>query len=225
MSRAARHAFRSSAAADIANPTAAFLVPLLVILATGMISHAASADFEYLYPLRLVGALTALWLYRNSYTALDWRPSWRGPAVGVAVFALWAGAAAIMTHAAGPPAGLEALATPLATIWIVCRVLAAVITVPIAEELAYRGYLLRRLVSPRFEAVPLSAVRWPALAVSSLAFGIMHGALWLPGIMAGLAYGALAMRTGRLGESIVAHGTTNALLAGYVLAFGQWQLW
>ena len=42
---------------------------------------------------------------------------------------------------------------------------------------------------------------------------------------AGLAYGALAMRTNRLGESIVAHGVTNALLAVYVLSFDQWQLW
>lgn len=208
-----------------ANPTAAFLGPLLVILAAGMVSHAVTADFEYLYPLRLLAAAAVLWLYRKSYAELDWRPSWRAPVVGAAVFALWVGAAALMTHPAGRPAGLEALPAPLATLWITCRVLAAVVTVPIAEELAYRGYLLRRLVSPRFEAVPLSAVRWPALAASSLAFGIMHGALWLPGILAGVGYGALAMRTGRLGESIVAHGTTNALLAGYVMAFGQWQLW
>jgi CAAX prenyl protease-like protein len=111
------------------------------------------------------------------------------------------------------------------TLWIVCRVLAAVFTVPIAEELAYRGFLLRRLVSPRFESVPFSSARWPALVLSALAFGITHGGLWLPGIAAGLAYGALAMRTNKLGESIVAHGTTNALLAGYVLVFNQWQLW
>lgn len=236
MSRAARQAAGAVAAAPggtapggaaprTANPTAAFLVPLLVILAAGMISHAVTADFEYLYPLRLAAALAALWLYRKSYAELDWRSSWRGPAVGAGVFLLWAGAAALMTHPVGRPAGLEAMPAPLATVWIVCRVLAAVITVPVAEELAYRGYLLRRLVAPRFEAVPLSAVRWPALAVSSLAFGIMHGALWLPGVLTGAAYGTLAMRTGRLGESVVAHGTTNALLAGYVMAFGQWQLW
>jgi membrane protease YdiL (CAAX protease family) len=53
----------------------------------------------------------------------------------------------------------------------------------------------------------------------------MHGSLWLPGIAVGLAYGALAMRTGKLGESVAAHGTTNLLLAVYVLTFGQWQLW
>jgi exosortase E/protease (VPEID-CTERM system) len=225
VSRVARRAPDAAVPPKGANPTAAFLMPLLVILAAGMISHALSADFEFLYPLRFVGALAALWVYRRSYAALDWRCTWRAPLVGALVFALWAAAAAVMTHPAGAPPALEALSPPTAAIWIVCRVLAAVFTVPIAEELAYRGYLLRRLSGPQFETVPLSHARWPAVAVSSAAFGLMHGALWLPGILAGFAYGALAVRTGRLGESIVAHGTTNALLAVYVLAFGQWQLW
>jgi CAAX prenyl protease-like protein len=114
---------------------------------------------------------------------------------------------------------------PARSLWIGCRVLAAVVTVPIAEELAYRGYLLRRLTAARFETVSYASARWPALVVSALAFGIMHAGLWLPGIAAGLAYGALAMRTNRLGECIAAHAVTNALLAVYVLSFDQWQLW
>lgn len=213
------------AAAGSDNPTAAYLMPLLAILGAGMISHALSAQFEFLYPLRFAAALVALWVYRGSYAALDLRCTWRAPAVGLLVFVLWAGVAALLGRPQGPPAALAALPRPLGALWIACRVLAAVLTVPLAEELAYRGYLLRRLVSARFEAVPFAAVRWPALGASALAFGLMHGALWLPGIAAGLAYGALAIRTGKLGEAIVAHGTTNALLSMYVLMGGQWQLW
>ena len=37
--------------------------------------------------------------------------------------------------------------------------------------------------------------------------------------------GALAMKSGRIGESVVAHATTNALLGAYVFMFDQWQLW
>jgi exosortase E/protease (VPEID-CTERM system) len=212
-------------AARPANPTAAYLMPLLAILAAGMVSHALSAGFEFLYPLRFVAAAAALWLYRGSYRDVDLRWSWRGPAVGILVFCLWIGAAAVLIHPHGVPAALSALPEPLRAIWIACRVIAAVGTVPLAEELAYRGYLLRRLVSPRFEAVRFSAARWPAVAVSALAFGLMHGVLWLPGIVAGLAYGVLAVRTDKLGESIAAHGTTNALLSAYVLIFDRWQLW
>jgi membrane protease YdiL (CAAX protease family) len=47
----------------------------------------------------------------------------------------------------------------------------------------------------------------------------------LPAIIAGLGYGCIVVKTGRLGEAVVAHTTTNGLLAGYVLGCGQWQLW
>jgi len=45
------------------------------------------------------------------------------------------------------------------------------------------------------------------------------------GVAAGVMYGLLLRRTGRMGDAVVAHAVTNALLAGYVLIFGQWQLW
>jgi exosortase E/protease (VPEID-CTERM system) len=207
------------------NWTAAYLMPLLVILATGMITHALSSGFESLYPLRFAGALAVLWIYRRAYAQLDLRFSWQGPAVGAGVFLLWIACAAFMTSPASEPALLSSMPVPARSVWIGCRVLAAVFTVPIAEELAYRGYLLRRLTAPNFETVPYSAARWPALVVSAVAFGITHAGLWLPGIAAGLAYGALAMRTNRLGECIAAHAVTNALLAVYVLGFDEWQLW
>ncbi len=211
------------------NPTAAYLMPLLAILAAGMVSHALSAGFEFLYPLRFAAALVVLWVFRKSYAGADLRFSWRGPAVGAAVFVLWLAAAAVLIPPQGAPQAapqaLAALPEPLRLLWIACRVLAAVGTVPLAEELAYRGYLMRRLVSPRFETVRFAAARWPALGVSALAFGLMHGVFWLPGIAAGLAFGALAVRTDKLGESVAAHGTTNALLAAYVLIFDRWQLW
>jgi CAAX prenyl protease-like protein len=104
-------------------------------------------------------------------------------------------------------------------------VLAATVTVPIAEELAYRGYLLRRLSNADFQAVRFENVRWPALALCAAAFGVSHGNMWLAGVVAGLAYGALIIKTGRFGEAVIAHATTNALLAGYVMLYGQWQLW
>lgn len=33
------------------------------------------------------------------------------------------------------------------------------------------------------------------------------------------------LRRGRIGDAVLAHATTNALLAAYVLVFHQWQLW
>jgi exosortase E/protease (VPEID-CTERM system) len=207
------------------NPTATYLVPLLAILAAGMIAHALSGGFDLLYPLRLIAALAVFWLYRRRYRSMDWRFSWRGIGVGVAVFAIWAVLARWTQVPAAEPAALAALPAAERAIWILGRVLAAVVTVPLAEELAYRGFLLRRLQTADFEAVPYRNLHWPALLGSSAAFGVTHGSMWFAGSLAGLAYGAVAIRANRLGEAVAAHATTNALVAAEVLLFGQWQLW
>ncbi|HTV96994.1 MAG TPA: exosortase E/protease, VPEID-CTERM system [Steroidobacteraceae bacterium] len=207
------------------NPTAAYLMPLLALLAAGMIAHALSDGFELLYALRPAAALTALWLYRKSYPRALLRCSWRGALAGVVVFGLWLALAKVLTAPHGEPEALAALSAPLRIAWLGCRATAAVAVLPIAEELAYRGYLLRRLGGSDFEQTPFSAARWPALALSALAFGLMQGRLWAPGTIAGLGYGLLAKRTGKLGESICAHATANALIAACVLGDGQWQLW
>jgi CAAX prenyl protease-like protein len=117
------------------------------------------------------------------------------------------------------------MSSPQRWLWIAARVAASLIIVPIAEELAYRGYLLRRLTAADFESVRFRAVGGWSLLLSSLAFGLAHGAMWLPGIAAGAIYGALVMRTERIGEALVAHVTANGLIAACVLLAGQWQLW
>ncbi len=205
--------------------TPAYLMPLLAILAAGMLAHALSAGFDFLYPLRIVCAVAALWAYHRGYGGLDWGISWRGIGTGVAVFLVWTAVAHFVTTPAPMPDGLAHLTGPARAAWIGCRAAAAIITVPIAEELAYRGFLMRRIVGEAFESVPLQSVRWPAVASSAVVFGIMHGSLWFPGIVAGLAYGAVAVKTGRLGESVAAHATTNMLIALQVLCLDQWQLW
>jgi exosortase E/protease (VPEID-CTERM system) len=207
------------------NPTAAFLMPILAILAAGAVTRAVTSDFEYLYPLRVVAGLWMLMRYRRSVAGLDWGWSWRGPAFGVIVFLLWIGAAHLLVHASGIPEKLAALPPSLRGLWIVSRLAGGVLVVPIAEELAYRGYLMRRLTRTDFDAVPFPSVRWPALAATALVFGLAHGALWLPGIAAGIVFGLLVMRRGQIGDAVVAHATSNTLLAACVLGWDQWQLW
>ena len=212
--------------AAIANDaTPAYLMPLLAILAAGMLAHAMSAGFDFLYPLRIVAAAGALWIYRRSYANLDWRFTWRGVSVGLAMFGMWSAFAYFLSTPMGMPDELARLSSGERAEWIACRAAAAIITVPIAEELAYRGFLMRRLVSAQFDQVTFSSVRWPAIAISSVLFGVTHGGLWFAGIIAGAAYGALAVKTGKMGESVAAHATTNLLVAGQVLLFGAWQLW
>ena len=64
----------------------------------------------------------------------------------------------------------------------------------------------------------MSAFLW-----TTALFALEHDR-YLAGAMAGAAYGALAIRKG-LGAAIVAHVTTNLVLAVYVIARSEWAFW
>lgn len=207
--------------------TAAYLVPFLAILAASFISKAASGYFEWLYPLRFIAAAIAIWYFRSEYRKLDFRFGWLAPLTGSAVFLMWIAPALWMNDHRVSSLGSElaALSPAGRVAWILFRVAAAVVTVPFAEEMAFRGYLSRRLISQDFDAVPLSKMTVVSLGVSSLAFGLMHGQHWMLGILAGLAYAAVLKWRGRMGDAFVAHATSNLLLAAWVLLRGEWAQW
>lgn len=208
------------------NPTAAYLAPFLAILASGMLSRAASGSFEWLYPLRFLAAAVMLWMFRRKYKELNWRFGWPAVATGGAVFLAWIGLDRFGgMQPLGMPGALSGSAAPVAAVWILCRVLAATLTVPAAEELAFRGYAMRRLTSADFEGIALRGASFFGVFASAAAFGLMHGERWLGGVIAGVLYALLARRTNRIGDAVAAHAVTNALLAAAVLLFGQWQYW
>jgi exosortase E/protease (VPEID-CTERM system) len=211
--------------------TEAYLVPFLSILAASMAARAMSSDFEWAYPLRFAAPLVVFWFYRRSYRGIDWRFSpggglWIGIGAGVLVLALWVGVdIASGAPAAAMPKQLRDASPGLRIFWITLRALAAIVTVPIAEELAFRGYLIRQVMAKDFEKLPPTAFSWPALLVSSVVFGLLHGGRWIAGVAAGLIYALVYVRKGRIADSILAHAVTNALLAAMVMLSGAWQYW
>jgi exosortase E/protease (VPEID-CTERM system) len=218
-------AAQSSIPLAMHNPTAPYLMPLLAILATGALARAFSSNFEFLYPLRVIGGALMLIRYRRRLANIDWRWTWRGPTVGIFVFVVWMIAAHVLLPPSAMPEKLASMPAALRGFWILSRIVGSVLMVPIAEELAYRGYLMRRFINADFESVPFRSVHWLALTATAIVFGLAHGVLWLPGIIAGLGYGLILVRRGHIGEAVAAHATTNALIAAGVLGAGQWQLW
>lgn len=218
-------AARAEAGRHVSNPTVAYLLPFLSLIAAGMLAHALSGTFDLLYVLRPVAALSALYWCWPKLATLDWRVSWRGVAVGIAAFVVWLVAARWLLEPAAVPAKLAALPDPARIAWIVIRAAGSVLVVPLVEELAFRGFLLRRLATPLFESASFRSAGAVALLVSSLVFGLQHGAMWPAGIAAGLLYGGVAIQTGRMGEALAAHAVTNLLVAAWVLLGDQWQLW
>jgi CAAX prenyl protease-like protein len=183
-----------------------------------------SAGFDTWYPAKITASGLALWYYRNAYKQMAWAWSWHALAVGAAVFGLWV----LLERMPEAPSRLgdqlAALPVWLAVAWLAFRLAGSVLIVPLAEELAFRGYLLRKLTSRDFERVDPRRFSLIAFFGSSLLFGALHGR-WIAGALAGMAYAYAVYRRGRISDAILAHATTNGLLATYVLAFRTWYFW
>ncbi len=202
--------------AAVENPTAWYLMPFLTILASAMVTRALASDgFEWLYPLRFFAAAGALFYYRRTYARLEWRIGWAAPFAGAIAYLIWAGWDFLMGRAQGAmtfPAAMS-LFTPLKLTWLALRTAAAVLTVPLAEELAFRGFLLRRLNSRDFESVSPAKFTLVSIAISSIAFGALNDGHYVPGAISGLLYAWAYRSRGSIGDAVGAHAITNALLA------------
>src|SRR5262249_20637650 len=138
-----------------------------------------------------------LWMMRGRLAADGWTVSWSGALLGVAAFVLWLGLVGHGTSDGNLAAALRALAPASRALWIAARVVGAVVIVPLVEELAFRGYLARRLTAADWESVGLRAISWPALLASSVLFGLLHRDV-IAGTIAGALYALAARRRGQL---------------------------
>ena len=192
----------SAADANAWNPTTTYLLPLLALIATSLATALfASGSFDRFYALRILTVGWALYSQHKHLPAPRWLPSLHAPAIGLVVFALWlwlvprgkqADARALQEQ-------IGALGAPWAALWLATRALGATVIVPIAEELAFRGFLLRRLIAADFSEVPKTQLTPLALVGSSLAFGALHPGAFGAACLAGVAY-ALAQQLKTLRE-------------------------
>ncbi len=176
-----------------------------------------------------------------SIVLFSWRilptraPYWRWSLlVGVGVFVLWVAPDAFVPGWRGhwlfqnvvtgrlrtsiPPAEL----TPL---MLVLRTTRAALIVPIAEELFWRGWLVRWLQDNDFAKVPFGKFTPLAFWATALLFAAEHGPFWEVGLLCGIIYNLWMRRTRSLGDLIVVHAVTNLALSLYVIGTARWVFW
>jgi len=211
---------------DDGDATTAFLGPLAATLAVAMVTGAFAASMDWLYPLRLIGAGAVLWMFRRHYAGLRWTISWRAIAIGAVTFVIWIWLVPAEAGAGSSwPEALRSVPAHWAAAWLVMRVIGYVVAAPLVEELAFRAYLPRRIVTADFQTLPVGLFTWSSFLISSLLFGALHGGLWIPGTIAGMAFALALYQRRALGDAVQAHATTNGLIAVYVFLTGQWSVW
>lgn len=211
---------------DTWNPTLVYLAPLAAQLAVAMATGMFAEHVDHGYGLRLVAIALTLWLLRRLLPPAHIRLHWDALALGAVGYGIWIAfqKAPDVEALAAAQHDLHAFGSAWLVSWVVQRLLGSVVLVPIAEELAFRGCLLPRIIDADFLDVPPRRLTLSALAVSSVAFGLMHDN-WLGGIACAVLFALARQRRGRLSDAIVAHATTNLLVAADVLLLGRWQLW
>jgi exosortase E/protease (VPEID-CTERM system) len=201
---------------DSENPVAGYLAPLLVVTATGLLTGLISSGHDPYYGVRILPAAVALYLYRRYHERVRLASSsFVALGVGVLVGVAW-----VVTEEPTTPVPLSTVSS----VWLVFRVIGFVGVAAICEELAFRGYLLRRLIASDFSAVSFRA--WTPLAVigSSFLFGALHER-WLAASLAGVAYAFVQIRSGRNADAVIAHAATNGVIAARSLAVGNVAGW
>ena len=201
----------------------ALLLPFIALMATTILASAAAPNENWLYLLKVMTVGGILYIYWDQYAGLLSKLSPASIIVGLITGLLW-----IATSPAGAgetPLGVWLFALPpwLAAFWILMRALGSIVFVPIAEELAFRGYLHRAPTSRNFQAVAPNRFTWLAFVVSSVSFGLLHQR-WLAGTLAGAIYAILMYRTGRLSDPIAAHMASNCAIVVWAVAAQQWSL-
>jgi uncharacterized protein len=182
-------------------------------------------------------ALVVVVMLAFSRRVIPWAPNQAVASIGlgVAVFFLWIGPdllwpgmrnhwlfhnALLGTAASTLPENLK-----MSPAFIAVRVFGSVVLVPILEELFWRGWLMRWLISQDFRKVPLGSYTPFAFWGTAILFASEHGSYWEVGLLTGMIYNWWLIRTKNLANCILAHAVTNGCLAAYVIGWSQWQYW
>lgn len=180
----------------------------------------SNANLLWVYPAKTIAVAAVLWFFRKEYPELRPNFSLLAVAVGLAAIAIWIGIDPYypkLGHA-------EAFDPGRNWAFIAMRVAGAVIVVPFMEELFWRAFLIRWLVNEDFKQVPVGTFTWVSFAFTVALFGAEHHE-WLAGLICGALYNWLLYKRKDVFSCVVAHAVSNAALAAWVLARGDWKFW
>jgi hypothetical protein len=216
------------------HPAIPYVAPFAVFVLFLAVGDALGLG-EWEYPFRFLAVGAVLWCCSRRVIALRPRRWAESAAVGLAVFVVWVapdvlwpgyrGHWLFQNAVTGKAASSIPAAFHVSAMVLVFRTLRAVILVPVVEELFWRGWLMRWLIRPDFESVPLGAYRAASFWITAALFASEHGPYWDVGLAAGIIYNLWMVRTRSLADCILAHAVTNAVLCGYVVGWSQWQYW
>lgn len=188
--------------------------------------------------IRGIGGLAAFWVVRSRLPSLGKPHLLLGIACGILAAAGWV-LGQHLFNAVGlggswfglkpGPDGHDPRTGLTTAAWasqVVLRITVATITVPVVEELFWRGFMLRTFINwQRFETVPLGTFTWVSFLGTALLSTVQHPANWGVSIFCWMAFNALFYWKRSLLFLMIVHGVTNLVLYLYVIIRHDWIFW
>lgn len=220
----------SPAVARIA-PFAVFMAFIALSEPLGHALQASGVDPRWIFAARALAVaaiLAALWkayVELEGYATLTFKEFFLAVTSGVAVFVMWINLD-FSWATVGEPSQFSPTGNDGRIDWtlVAFRLIGLALVVPLMEELFWRSFLMRWIQYPDFLGLNPRKVRPRALLICSVLFATEHN-LWFAGLLAGLVYGALYIRSGNLWVPVISHTVTNGVLGIWILASGNWQFW
>jgi CAAX prenyl protease-like protein len=209
-----------------------FLTYLLFIVIADLLARLGwnAQDLRWLYAVKIGAVMLMLVIFWRDYSELKSSPALglRGVmvaiAAGAAVLVLWVSLNASWMIVGNPEGFNPTTNGRIDWLLVAVRIFGAALVVPVMEELFWRSFLMRWIVSVDFLKVDPARITLLSLIISVTLFGVEHNQ-WLAGIVAGLTYSVLYVRYRTLWSPILAHAFTNALLGGWIVITGNWTYW
>ena len=210
-------------------------IPYVAPYAAFLFFLALKSYFPGEYPIRVIAVAAIVILISRKIVSLHLSHPIQSILLGALVFVIWIGPDLLSSsyrqhwlfHNALMGTATTSLPQDLRTdpVFLLFRIAGSVFLVPVIEELFWRGWLMRFLISPDFMKVRFGAFSASSFGLTALLFASEHGPYWEVGLIAGILYGWWMVRTRSLGDCILAHSITNGCLAAHVISAGQWQYW
>jgi len=108
--------------------------------------------------------------------------------------------------------------------FVVVRLLGLSVLVPLVEEIFWRGFLLRWVISPDWQDQKIGVFTMKSFLWVTFLFTLAHPE-WLAAAVYCSLLNILLYWRRDLWNCIVAHGTSNLILGVYVISSGTWELW
>ncbi len=203
---------------------------------------------HWVYPLETLICAVVLFFFRKHYTLAPWRGFGLALMLGMVGIAFWVAPSllreSLIQNGHEPVAwwdwlgmverkeGFDPMIAKDSLLWfsvvVGLRFARMVLVVPFIEELFWRGFLMRFLLTEdgRFERIAFGTHRWKVFWIVTLGVMLIHNTEDYTGafVWGSLMY-FLAVRTKSLGACVFMHAIGNLALGLYVMKTQQWGFW